>query len=109
MPEYAEVENERVIRVLELSASWDKDQVDKFLGSLSKNTWIKTTNKVGKGYEYHPELDIITPAKPYESWTLDEDKQEYVPPTPMPTGKIDRPPYEWDEETKTWILPNITY
>ena len=43
-------------------------------------------------------------AQPYESWSLDEN-YVWQPPTPRPD---DGNPYEWDEDTTSWVEVEVT-
>ena len=57
-------------------------------------------NFAGIGFSYDPERDAFIPAKPYESWTLDEATCLWRSPIPRPD---DEGVYTWDEETTSWI------
>ena len=58
-------------------------------------------NYAGIGYTYDAELDAFVPPKPFPSWTLDSNTAQWIPPIPMPT---DNQPYQWDEQSKIWIV-----
>jgi len=59
--------------------------------------------RAGIGYTYS-DVDGFRPAAPYPSWLWNNDVWE--PPTPMPEPDEDNPePYEWDEETLSWVVP----
>lgn len=64
--------------------------------------WIKvgTENQkyVGKEYVLIPGKNKIIESKPFDSWILDEKKEEWVAPTIKPNGS-----YYWDEKTQKWI------
>lgn len=74
-------------------------------------TWVKTSyngnirkNYAGIGYSYDEALDAFVPPKPFESWTLNEETALWEPPVAYPTdGEL----YVWDEESLTWIQPEI--
>jgi len=78
-----------------------------FCEKLFGGTWKQTSyngnkrkNYAGIGYTYLPEpIDGFAPPRPYESWNLDPDICQWVPPTPMPT---DGQMYSWDEATTSW-------
>lgn len=56
-------------------------------------------NFAGIGYIYHQDKDYFSPPKTEDSWILDHETGQYVPPVPYPTdGNV----YEWDESTLTW-------
>lgn len=55
-------------------------------------------NYAGQGYKYDKARDAFIPPKPYESWTLNEQKCVYEAPKPMPNERAD-----WNEATKDWV------
>jgi hypothetical protein len=58
-------------------------------------------NYAGIGYIYDKTNDVFYAPKPFPSWTISAPTWQWKPPTPKPTdGKL----YNWDENTKTWIL-----
>lgn len=79
-------------------------------------------NYAGIGYTYDEQRDAFIPPKPYreievsenfvrvehyESWQLDEDTCQWVPPIPMPTrggGNVLEADeyYEWNEDSLCW-------
>lgn len=59
-------------------------------------------NYAGYGYTYDAQRDAFIPPKPYNSWILDENTCNWLPPTPFPE---DGKRYSWDENTLTWIEP----
>lgn len=61
-------------------------------------------NFPGAGTSYDPVRDAFIFPKPFESWILDEDKCEWIPPVPRPEG-ID--PWLWNEEAGAWYLYNF--
>lgn len=42
--------------------------------------------------------------QPYPSWTMNENYR-WIPPTPYPD---DGQPWEWDEESLSWVLPETS-
>jgi len=58
-------------------------------------------NYAGIGYTYDSIRDAFIPPKPFESWILDEETCNYMPPFPPPDNIN---PYFWDESTLQWIL-----
>ncbi len=56
-------------------------------------------NYAAPGFTYDEANDAFVPARPYESWILNEDKMAYEAPTAMPE---DGQPYAWNEATQTW-------
>jgi len=81
--------------------------LEKILGG----TWKQTSyngkirkNYAGIGYTYMPlPIDGFVPPRPFESWNLDPDVCQWVPPVAMPT---DGNMYSWDEDTTSWVLVN---
>lgn len=57
-------------------------------------------NYAGIGYTYNEELDAFIPAKPFDSWILNETTCLWESPTPYPE---DGGAYSWDEPTQSWI------
>ena len=59
-------------------------------------------NAAAIGYIYDEERDAFIPPKPFESWTLDEEIGEWLPPIDQPVP----PMYRWSEAEYGWILLN---
>jgi hypothetical protein len=120
MAHFAEIdENNIVIRVLVVSE--DKENIgEKFLSEDLGlgGTWKKTSynthngnhllggtpfrkNYAGVGYSYDESRDAFIPPKKFESWILDEESCNWIPPfeAPVEEGKI----FVWDEDTTSWI------
>lgn len=57
-------------------------------------------NYAGVGSIYDPVRDAFIPAKPYESWLLNEDTCRWDPPVPYPT---EDGLFSWDEEQLVWV------
>lgn len=58
-------------------------------------------NYAGIGYTYDSIRDAFIPPKPpYDSWLLDEDTCQWMPPTPYPD---DEKIYSWNESTTSWV------
>lgn len=80
-----------------------------FLTELHKHpNWKQTSyngsfrkNYAGLGYKYMAEIDAFVPPKNYESWVLDPQRGDWVPPVPMPQ---DGKRYSWNESTKSWYI-----
>ena len=57
-------------------------------------------NYAGIDYSYDSERDAFIPPNAFNSWSLDEDTCQWVPPVPMPEdGKA----YQWNEESQEWL------
>ena len=93
MAKYAKVVDNIVQQVIVAEA----DFFDTFVDS-SPGEWIETTTG-NIGYTYDSIKKVFTAPRPYASWTLDEDKNEWQPPTAYPDdGKY----YRWHEATTSW-------
>jgi len=58
-------------------------------------------NYAGIGYTYDAALDAFIPPQSFESWTLDTETGQWVPPTPMPVESGKR--FNWNEDTLSWV------
>ena len=99
---FAKVNNHLVEKVIVADPSF----FDTFVDS-SPGTWIETSDQIRKnyagiGYSYIPSRDAFIPPKPFESWTLDEETCQWIPPIPYPD---DGRKYQWDEVTQ-WDVIN---
>lgn len=57
-------------------------------------------NFAGIGCTYDAQRDAFIAAKPYPSWTLNEQTCHWVAPVSRPTdGKM----YKWNESTTSWV------
>jgi hypothetical protein len=77
------------------------------LDNLGGN-WVKTSyngtirkNFAGIDYTYDADRDAFIPPKPLDSWVLDEETCQWVPPISQPD---DGNRYYWDEATISWAL-----
>jgi hypothetical protein len=55
------------------------------------------------GSTYDANLDVFIPQKHFDSWSLDTETYQWVPPIPKPTDRS----YIWSEDTLTWT-PTLT-
>jgi hypothetical protein len=54
------------------------------------------------GFTYDAELDAFIPPKPFESWLLDPNTCDWIPPIPRPVWNgVD---FFWDEVTQSWVF-----
>ena len=58
-------------------------------------------NYAGIGYTFDEVRDAFIPPQPFPSWTINEATCLWDPPAPYPS---DSRMYEWDEETKSWVV-----
>ena len=63
-------------------------------------------NYAGIGFSYDDGRDAFIPPKPFPSWVLNEDTCQWEAPIPYPGEGNDI--YQWNEETQTWDLVQIT-
>ena len=67
-------------------------------------------NYAGIGFSYDEELDAFIPPKPYghNSWYLDEQTANWVPPVPYPEAEEEsNETYVWDEDSQQWTLYSL--
>ena len=121
MAHFAELdENNIVLRVLVVSNEFDDDESGQNhlanfcnLGGVWKKTSYNTSggvhllngtpfrkNYAGTGYSYDEVKDAFIPAKPFESWTLNDSTCLWEAPIPYPN---DDKFYEWNEDTQNWV------
>jgi hypothetical protein len=112
MAHFAEIDNNNVVlRVLVV----DNEQEHRGQEFLAEDLglggrWIQTSYHgnfrkmyAGVGYVYNEELDIFIPPKPYESWILNKELEQWEPTIGMPEyieGKVST----WDEENQKWNI-----
>lgn len=113
MAHFAKVVNGIVQKVIRAEPEF----FDNFIDS-SPGKWIQTSyntksgvhtldgtplrkNFAGIGFSYDKTLDAFIPAKPYDSWILNENTCQWDSPSPYPN---DGEKYEWVEETEEWVL-----
>tara|TARA_Y100000389_G_scaffold63854_1_gene59874 strand:+ start:470 stop:793 length:324 start_codon:yes stop_codon:yes gene_type:complete len=103
MKYYAKVSNGIVQRVIVAEPEFFNSFVDDSAGK-----WIETSidssfrkHYAGEGYIYDETKDIFYPPQPYPSWVLDSETYLWDAPVPFPS---DGEPYDWDEETLSWII-----
>jgi len=56
----------------------------------------------GINFTYDELYDAFISPKPFDSWTLDTNTLDWVPPVPRP--EEDALSYIWNEETQQWVL-----
>lgn len=111
MAHFAKIENNIVTQVIVA----EQDVIDSGLFGPPES-WVQTSynthggwhpegrplrkNYAGIGYTYDPDRDAFIPSQRYPSWTLNEETCLWEAPIPCPT---DGKPYNWDEETLSWI------
>jgi len=120
MTTFAKVENGVVVDVI----AAEQDFIDAgYAGDPSQ--WIQTSYNTRQGVHYGPDgqpdggvafrknyaviggtydavRDAFIPPKPFDSWALNEDTCDWVPPVPFPAD-IETVRYLWDEENLQWV------
>ena len=115
MAHFAEIdENNVVLRVLVV----DNEQEHRGQEFLAEDLglggrWIQTSYNsnfrkmyAGIGYTYNEELDIFLPPKPYESWVLNKELEQWEPTIGMPIYE-ERKAYLWNEENQVWDVEDL--
>ena len=117
MAHWAEIDSDNIVtRVLVVADDVEDGQKflaeDLGLGGIWKKTSYNTQggvhlnggtpfrkNYAGIGYTFDSTRDAFIPAKPFESWSLNEETCLWEAPVAQPTdGKV----YKWDEKTTSW-------
>jgi hypothetical protein len=112
MSHWAELdENNIVLQVL--VGDNDDPNGDEGYAWLIKNLggkWVKTSynatirkNFAGPGYSFDELRDAFIPEKPFNSWVLDEDSCNWVPPKPYP-DQVEDEIYYWNEAIEDWVI-----
>ena len=117
MAHFAEIDENNIVRrvvVINNSVLLDSDGNEQeslganFCSETFGGTWKQTSynsnirkNFAALGYSYNNSIDAFVPPKQFDSWVLDTEIAEYVPPIDMPD---DGNHYIWNEETTSWDL-----
>ena len=84
-----------------LGGTWKQTSYNTYGGAHSLGGTPFRKNYAGTGFTYDLTRDAFIPAKPYPSWTLNEDTCLWEAPSARPDdGKF----YDWNESTKSWDL-----
>jgi len=77
------------------------------LQNIEANTWVEvSSNTIAHiGGTYDSSNNIFKPIKQYDSWIFDYSLEKWVSPVDYPN---EPKPYYWEEESKTWILDEIS-
>jgi hypothetical protein len=79
-----------------------------FRGQVCKRTSYNNKirkNYAGIGFSYDKARDAFIPPKPFDSWLLDEDTCQWLPPTAYPDDNLT---YYWNEESLDWIVADFS-
>ena len=102
MSRYAKVTDEKVVDIIMADEKFFETFVD-----TSAGTWVKVEDNqnacIGGFYDF--EKKLFSPRPMFESWTWNKETNEFDPPTPMPTDKLENNNYyEWNEQNQKWNL-----
>jgi hypothetical protein len=65
-------------------------------------------NFAGIGYSYDETRDAFIPAKPFNSWLLNESTCNWYSPVAIPTEELEEnQSYSWNESTLTWDIVEV--
>lgn len=105
---YAELDaNNVVIRVVVIEdLGSEAEEIAWCQSFFGGGTWVKTVtdgslrkNYAGRGYIYHPGLNLFSPPKPYPSWVLEAARGLWEAPIARPS---EPGAYVWDEALGNW-------
>jgi hypothetical protein len=106
MAHWAELDENNVVVRITVGNNHESDEGYQWLIDNLGGRWVQTSynanfrkNYAGIGCTYDETLDAFIPAKPYESWILNQDTYKWQPPTPMPTEGA----WYWNEENTEWV------
>jgi hypothetical protein len=107
MAHWAQLKDNKVINVVVTDNNDPNgDEGYQWLIDNLGGTWIQTSYNenirgkfAGIGDTYDSTVDRFIVASPFPSWTLDAEFN-WQAPVAMPT---DGKPYEWNEETQSWV------
>ena len=83
-------------------------------GLFGHRNWIQASyngniryNFAGQGYTYDEDNDAFYAPQPYASWSLNSD-YIWEAPLPYPEDASAEKIYEWDEDTLSWKIVEMT-
>ena len=111
MDYYAFLDSNNVVTEVILGKDQESENTDweqwygEFRGQVCKRSRTDGFRKhyAGIGYTYDATRDAFIPPQSFPSWVLNEDTCLWNAPVAMPT---DGQPYQWDEETTSWVVNN---
>lgn len=96
---FAKIENDEVVQVVVAdSLEWCESNLGGEWIECGGNTGRRAT---GVGHIFHRGKGDFYSKKKFDSWTLDENKLEWVSPKVKPKRKANEIS-SWDEKTKDW-------
>lgn len=110
MAHWAEIDENNIVLRVTVGDNDDPNGDEGYqwlLDNLGGN-WVKTSynatirkNFAGIDYTYDADRDAFIPPKTFDSWVLDEETCQWVPPIPRPD---DGKRYYWDEPATSWVI-----
>jgi len=105
MAHWAEIDENNIVVRVTVGSNDEPDEGYQWLIDNLGGTWVQTSynatirkNFAGIGFTYDQARDAFIPAKPFESWVLDEDTCLWEAPVPRPEGD-----WVWDEQAGDWV------
>lgn len=104
MTNFAKIENEFVTQIIVA----EQDVID---SDLFGDGWVLASESPEKGCvafigcKYDQQNNVFYAVNSFLSWTFNQEKFIWEPPTPMPT---DGKQYTWDESTTSWKQMEMT-
>ena len=108
MAHFAKIENGLVTQVVVVDNEHEA-YGSEYLNDLGLiGEWVQTSYNANFGKKFAAIGDTyidgnFKPAKPFASWSFDENSWQWIAPVSMPTTGG---PHEWDEASQTWVNPN---
>jgi hypothetical protein len=106
MAHFAEIDSNNIVKRVIVVPDSEEANGAAWCASLLGGTWVQTSyngrirkNYAGIGFTYDAIRDAFIAPKPFESWVLNETTCQWDAPIPMPENG----PWQWDEETGTWV------
>ena len=102
MSKYAKIVNDKVVELMMADSEFMKTFTD-----ISAGLWVEVADNQNAciGGFYDVAKNLFSPRPMFESWTWNKETNEFEPPTPMPTDKLeDQNFYQWDEQNQKWNL-----
>lgn len=118
MAHWAELDENNVVLRVTVGSN---DAPDEGYGWLIENLggrWVQTSYNhnfrkqfAGIGFTYDEQADVFVAPQPYPSWSLDGN-HDWQPPVPKPADawgpdNLDGTPYDWDEDSLSWVSVDI--
>ena len=108
MAHFAKIDENNIVVDVLVVPNEEEHRGEEYLNEIGfTGRWIQTSynrrirkNYAGVGYSYNEELDVFLPPKIFESWILNSELIEWVPPIDIPNDPNFI--YNWNEENNNW-------